>query len=451
MANTDIILPTAAARELPAVRSIGVRDLRDALAMGLEDFWAMPTHVIFLSLIYPVVGLVLFRAMFGQDLIPLLYPLAAGFPLVGPFAAIGLYELSRRRELGLDTSWKHAFDIVHSPSLQSIVSLGLLLLALVGVWLAVAQAIYEANFGPDEPLKPMDFVQRVLTTPEGYKLIVVGNAVGFFFAVLAFCLSVVSFPLLLDRNVGMATAIATSIRAILRNPVAMILWAVFVAGLLVIGSLPFFLGLAIVVPVLGHSTWHLYRKVIEPDPRPRPEYQPKPRGRHYGADFPVALFMPTSPPEKSPVAKQEEAAKPDHTGGNRNPRTMEEARAFVAHVESLFMPWNVEALVDGFTEDCVVRFGTVPELRGREALRQFFLARSTRQKGYRLRKQLRGLMNDVICNIWDGEWEDAGTGRRMQGFGVEVWTMRDGKIAIWEASFNTGQADQPDDVAKMLG
>jgi uncharacterized membrane protein/nuclear transport factor 2 (NTF2) superfamily protein len=451
MANTDVILPTGATRELPAVRSIGVRDLRDALAMGLEDFWAMPTHVIFLSLIYPVVGLVLFRAMFGHDLIPLLYPLAAGFPLVGPFAAIGLYELSRRRELGLDTSWKHAFDIVHSPSLQSIVSLGLLLLVLVGVWLAVAQAIYEANFGPDEPLKLTDFVRRVLTTAEGYKLILVGNAVGFFFAVLAFCLSVVSFPLLLDRNVGMATAIATSIRAILRNPVAMILWAVFVAGLLVIGSLPFFLGLAIVVPVLGHSTWHLYRKLIEPDPSPRPEYQPKPRGRHYGADFPVALFMPTSPPEKKPVAMQKEAAKPDHMGGNRNPQTIEEARAFVSHVESLFMPWNVESLVDGFTEDCLVRFGTVPEFRGREALRQFFLARSARQKGYRLRKQFRGLMNDVISNVWDGEWEDVGSGRRMKGFGVEVWMMRDGKIAIWEASFNTGEVDQPVDVAKMLG
>ena len=449
MANTDIILPTGATRELPAVRSIGVRDLRDALAMGLQDFWAMPTHVIFLGLIYPVIGLVLFRAMFGYDLIPLLYPLAAGFPLVGPLAAIGLYELSRRRELGLDTSWKHAVDIVHSPSLQSIAALGFLLLVLVGVWLAVAQAIYEANFGSDEPLKLMDFVQRVLTTPEGYKLIIVGNAVGFLFAALAFCLSVVSFPLLLDRNVGVSVAIATSIRAVLHNPVAMTLWAVFVAGLLVIGSLPFFLGLAIVVPVLGHSTWHLYRKLIEPDSSPRPEYQPKPRGRHYGADFPVALFMPTSPAERKPVAM--EPAESDHKAADRNPRTIEEARAFVGHVEALFMPWNVEALVDGFTEDCVVRFGTVPEFRGREALRQFFLARSARQKGYRLRKQCRGLMNDVMTNIWDGEWEDAGTGRRMRGFGVEVWTMRDGKIAIWEASFNTGPVDQPADVAKMLG
>ena len=97
------------------------------------------------------------------------------------------------------------------------------------------------------------------------------------------------------------------------------------------------------------------------------------------------------------------------------------------------------------------KYGTVPEFRGREVLRQFFLARSARQKGYRLRKQFRGLMNDVITNVWDGEWEDAGTGRRMKGFGVEVWMMRDGKIAIWEASFNTGPVDQPVDVAKMLG
>ena len=229
----------------------------------------------------------------------------------------------------------------------------------------------------------------------------------------------------------------------------MTLWAVFVAGLLVIGSLPFFLGLAIVVPVLGHSTWHLYRKLIEPDSSPRPEYQPKPRGRHYGADFPVALFMPTSPAERKPAAM--ESAESYHKAADRNPQTIEEARAFVGHVEALFMPWNVEALVDGFTEDCVVRFGTVPEFRGREALRQFFLARSARQKGYRLRKQCRGLMNDVMTNIWDGEWEDAATGRRMRGFGVEVWTMRDGKIAIWEASFNTGPVDQPADVAKMLG
>jgi uncharacterized membrane protein len=300
MAQADIILPTENTQQLPVVRSIGLGDLSDALAKGLEDFRAMPTHVIFLSLIYPVIGLALGRAMFGYDLIPLLYPLVAGFPLVGPFAAIGLYELSRRRELGLDTSWKHAFDILHSPSLRSILALGMLLLGLFALWLAVAQGIYAASFGGEgAPTAIGEFIGRVLTTPEGHRLIVLGNAVGFVFAVLAFTLSVVSFPLLLDRNVGVAAAVITSIRAILHNPLAMALWAIFVAGLLMIGSLPFLLGLAVVLPVLGHSTWHLYRKVIVPDPSPRPEYHPKARGIRYGADFPVALFMPTGREDRS--------------------------------------------------------------------------------------------------------------------------------------------------------
>ena len=134
----------------------------------------------------------------------------------------------------------------------------------------------------------------------------------------------------------------------------------------------------------------------------------------------------------------------------RNPRTVEEARAFVKHVESLFMPWNVDALVDGFTEDCVVRFGTVPELRGRAALRDFFTARSGRQRNYRLDKHFRSLMNDIIANVWDGAWEDADTGTRMRGFGVETWVMREGKIAVWEAAFNVARADQAGSVAELL-
>jgi uncharacterized membrane protein len=294
MAHADIILPAEPGRALPAVRSIDVRDLKDVLAKGVADFRAMPTHVIFLSLIYPLIGIALGRAMFGYGIVPLLYPLASGFALVGPFAAIGLYELSRRRELGLDTSWKHAFDILHSPSIWAIAALGFLLLAIFAVWLAVAHSIYEATFGDNEPATLSDFARSVLTTPQGHKLILLGNAVGLAFAVLAFLLSVVSFPLLLDRNVGVAAAIVTSARSVARNPVAMILWGLLVAALLVIGSLPFFLGLAVVMPVLGHSTWHLYRKVVEPETGPRPEYHPQPKGRRSGADFPVALFMPTS-------------------------------------------------------------------------------------------------------------------------------------------------------------
>jgi nuclear transport factor 2 (NTF2) superfamily protein len=133
-----------------------------------------------------------------------------------------------------------------------------------------------------------------------------------------------------------------------------------------------------------------------------------------------------------------------------NPRTAEEARALVKYVESLFMPWNIDALVDGFTEDCVVRFGTVPEFRGRDTLRAFFKARSSKQTGYRLNKQFRSLMNDTIANVWDGEWRDAESGVAMRGYGVEVWVMREGKIAVWEAAFNSGRADQVNSVADLL-
>jgi nuclear transport factor 2 (NTF2) superfamily protein len=140
----------------------------------------------------------------------------------------------------------------------------------------------------------------------------------------------------------------------------------------------------------------------------------------------------------------------DQTQSDRNPRTAEEARALVRHVESLFMPWNIDALVAGFTDDCLVRFGAIPEFRGHDALRKFFTARSARQKGYRLSKQLRTLTGDLMANVWDGEWDDAETGQPMKGFGIEVWTMRDGKIAVWEAAFNAAAADQAVTVEQAL-
>lgn len=295
MARSDVILPTEPARELPAVRSISPMDLWDALVKGFDDFKAMPTHVLFLGLIYPIAGLGIARWTFGYDLVPMLYPLIAGFALIGPFAAIGLYELSRRRELGLDTSWRHAFDIAYSPSLPAITALGLLLFALFAVWLAVAHALYVATFGEySQPATLADFFQRVLGTSQGHKLIVAGNAIGLLFALAAFALSAVSFPLLLDRNVGMATAIATSVKAILQNPFTMALWGLIVAAGLVIGSLPFLFGLALVMPILGHATWHLYRKLVARDAGPRPEFQPQPKPARYAADFPSSLFFPLS-------------------------------------------------------------------------------------------------------------------------------------------------------------
>jgi uncharacterized membrane protein len=275
---------------LPAIRTIGPDDLKDALLKGIGDFSAMPTHAVFLCLIYPVVGFVLFRLAIGYDVLPLLFPLAAGFALIGPFAATGLYELSRRRELGLDTHWTHAFDVFRSSSLGSILALGACLTVVFLVWLAVAQSIYVANFGDVPAASIPDFVGRVFSTGAGWRLIIVGNAVGFLFAVLVLTISVVSFPLLLDRDVGAAAAVVTSMRAVVANPTTMALWGLIVAALLAIGSLPLFLGLTIVMPVLGHATWHLYRRVVAADASPRPAYRPLPEGRRYAADFPTALF-----------------------------------------------------------------------------------------------------------------------------------------------------------------
>ena len=246
----------------PIVRKIGAADLKDAVARGLADFNAKPSHLLFLYLIYPVIGLFLIRLSAGYDMLPLIFPLMAGFALIGPLAAIGLYELSRRREQGLDVSWRHSFGVFRSPSIGAIVTLGVVLLAIFVAWLAAAQAIYEQIFGSEAPASIPEFARQVLTNSAGWTLIIVGSGVGFLFAVVVLAISVVSFPLLLHRDVGVVTAVQTSVGAVLANPVTMAMWGLIVAGSLVIGSLPFFVGLAVVLPVLGHSTWHLYRKVV---------------------------------------------------------------------------------------------------------------------------------------------------------------------------------------------
>jgi uncharacterized membrane protein len=244
------------------VRAIGTSDLREALARGAADFWDKPSHVVFLALIYPVAGIVLARLVVGYEVLPLLFPLVAGFALIGPFAALGLYEISRRREAGLDASWSHAFEVFRSPGFTSILVLGLLLLSIFFIWMGVAWAIYASTLGSAVPTSVTGFVGTVLTTGPGWAMIVIGNAAGFFFALLVLMISVVSFPLILDRHVGAVTAMRTSIAAVRANPAVMLTWGLIVAAGLVLGLLPLFVGLAIVLPVLGHATWHLYRRVV---------------------------------------------------------------------------------------------------------------------------------------------------------------------------------------------
>ncbi len=246
----------------PTVHVIGLADLRDALHKGIEDFKAVPSHAVFLCIIYPVIGLILFRLSFGYDILPLVFPLIAGFSLIGPLAAVGLYELSRRREQGLDASAWHALDVLRSPSIGAIARLGFVLMVIFFAWLGAAQVMYAQIMGGAVPASLEEFTRQILTTPAGRQLIIVGNGVGFLFALVVLVISVVSFPMLVDRNVGATTAVRTSVRAVFENPVTMATWGLFVAGALVLGALPFFFGLAVVFPVLGHSTWHLYRKVV---------------------------------------------------------------------------------------------------------------------------------------------------------------------------------------------
>jgi uncharacterized membrane protein len=246
----------------PMVRRVELADLRDALTSGLDDFGTYRTDVIFLSIIYPVVGLVLARLAFGYDMLPLLFPLASGFTLIGPIAAVGLYEMSRRREQGVAISWADAFGVVRSPSFSAIAVLGLGLMMIFLLWLFAADLIYVATLGPEPPEAIGTFARDVLTTPAGWALIGIGVSVGFGFAVLVLAISVVSFPLLLDREVGLARAVGTSIRAVAANPGPMAVWGLIVAASLVLGSIPLFLGLIVVMPVLGHATWHLYRKLV---------------------------------------------------------------------------------------------------------------------------------------------------------------------------------------------
>jgi len=247
----------------PIIHTIGPGDLRDALAKGLADFEAMPTHVVFLCVIYPVVMLIAARTYAGYDVLPLIFPLLAGYTLIGPVVATGMYELSRRREKGLDCSRRKAFHVLQRHATRSVGALGALLMAIYVAWLVTALSLWKRSFGEVAPESIQEFLSQVFLAPDGWQLMIVGGGVGFLFALVVFTLSVVSFPMLMHRDVGIVMAVQTSIKAVFKNPVTMAMWGVIVAMVMLIGALPFFVGLAVALPVLGHATWHVYRKVVE--------------------------------------------------------------------------------------------------------------------------------------------------------------------------------------------
>jgi uncharacterized membrane protein len=245
----------------PEVRRINQRDLDWALREGWKDFREKRGDILVLAFLYPLIGFVAVGLAFDGEFAPLLFPIVAGVSLLGPAAAFGFYEIARRREAGMDSGWVHFIDPLRGRARWGLAVLTLALAALFVGWLMAAWIIASATVGVEPNTNVMQFLHGVLTTREGWTLILLGNLVGFGFAVVTLVLSLVSFPMVVDGE-GPLVALITSYRAARKNPGVTVAWGLRVAGLLVLGALPAFLGLAIVLPVLGYATWHLYTRLV---------------------------------------------------------------------------------------------------------------------------------------------------------------------------------------------
>ncbi|HKX80290.1 MAG TPA: DUF2189 domain-containing protein [Novosphingobium sp.] len=247
------------------VRTIDFHDLRTALIQGWEDFLYNRGDLVFVGFIYPVAILLAVLLVSHASVLPLIFPLVAGSVLFGPAVASGFYELARRREMMLDTRWRHFFDVLRGPAAFQIIGLTVVIFFLFTLWISVAWGIYSATVGASEAIPAgsvSGFFDAVLNTSEGWRMIVVGNVVGLGFAFVVLAISVVSFPMLVDQPVGIGVAMHTSVRVARKNPVTVAVWGFIVVALLVLGSLPALVGLAIVFPVLGYATWHLYTRAV---------------------------------------------------------------------------------------------------------------------------------------------------------------------------------------------
>jgi uncharacterized membrane protein len=246
----------------PQTRKLTMDDLRTALGKGWEDLTAMRSDVMFACMLYPLMGAVLLGVAAQGSMSHLLFPVLSGFALVGPVAGLGLYELSRRREAGLEVGWASMFDVLRSPRFPRIIMLALFNGVIFMAWLLLADMIHAATLGPDRVLSLGALLSEAVSTPAGWAMIVIGTGVGFLLAAAVLAVSVVSFPLLLDRDVSLPVAVATSVRVARENPGVVAAWGLVVAAGLAVGILPFLVGLIVVLPVLGHATWHLYRAAV---------------------------------------------------------------------------------------------------------------------------------------------------------------------------------------------
>ena len=247
------------------IRKIDMQDLRISLRQGWEDFQAKRGDLVFIGFIYPLVVLFAILIASRVSILPLLFPLLTGAVLFSPPLASGFYELARRREQGLDSRWRHFLDVVRGPSAPSLFDLTSVTAMLFLAWIAAAWFIYHSTvgeLGPGAVSSVGAFLNAVFGTGEGWRMIVIGNLIGLCFAIVALAISVVSFPMIVDKKVSWGVALRTSVRVAWNNPVTVAAWGLIVVALLVLGALPGLVGLAVVLPLLGYATWHLYTRAV---------------------------------------------------------------------------------------------------------------------------------------------------------------------------------------------
>lgn len=249
-------------RAIP-VRKITTHDLLWSLRQGLGDFAAMRGDILLAGLIYTVIGLAAVVMTTNRPLMPFFVPVVAGVGLLGPIAAVGFYELAKRQENGGQSNWGHFLDFLKRPSAEEIGIVAALLLVIFGLWLVASAVLYVVLFGWTVPTSIGAFIAEIFTTAKGWALIILGATIGAIFGWLVLALSVVSTPMLIDCDISAGQAVSTSWRAAQANRIELIRWGMIVTLLLVLGSIPLFVGLAFVLPWLGYSTWHLYTRLVD--------------------------------------------------------------------------------------------------------------------------------------------------------------------------------------------
>lgn len=266
-ARSPVRQPRSANQDIEefSVREIGWEDLRISLQQGWQDFMSKRGDLLFLGLAYPVIILIAAMAALNVSVLPLLFPLFAGSIILSPPVASGYYELARRREAGLDSRWRHFLDVVRGPAASPLADLTVITSFLFLFWILAALLIYTLTLGTIDGggfATAGAFLGAVFGTAEGWAMIIAGNLVGFGFAAAALAISMVSFPMVVDKNVNAGVALRTSIKVARKNPVATLLWGLIVVSLSILGALPALVGLAVVFPVLGYATWHLYTRAV---------------------------------------------------------------------------------------------------------------------------------------------------------------------------------------------